>query len=80
METGYLTTKEFKAMVIKLVNELGRRTGELNENFSEDRKILKKKSELKNTVIKMYNTLEKINSRLDDAKEQIWKRTWKSAN
>lgn len=61
---------EFKIMVIKMINELGRRVEELSEDFNKGTENIKKdKSELKNIVTKIKNKLERINSRLDVSEE-----------
>ena len=49
-------------MVIKIFSELGRREDEHKENFNKDK--IKKKSELKNTITEIKNTLKGVNSRL----------------
>ena len=36
METSNLPDAEFKALVIRMLNELGRRIEELSENFNEE--------------------------------------------
>ena len=48
--------------------------GELSENFNKEN-IKKNQSELNNIITEMKNTLEGINSRLEDAEDQtvIWK-------
>ena len=68
MEINNLSDKEFKVMIIKMLTKLRRRMDDHSENFSRVRKYFKK-SELKNTITEIKNTLEGINGRLDDTEE-----------
>ena len=68
MEISNLHNKEFKAMIIKLLHELGIRKDEYSEKFNRVRKY---KKELKNTITEIKNILGGINSRLDDTEKQI---------
>ena len=63
-----LHNKEFKVMIIKLLNELGIRMDKYSEKFNRVRKY---KEELKNTITEIKNILEGINRKLDDTEEQI---------
>ena len=58
METGNLIDAEFKTVVIRMLNEL-------NENFDSIKKI---QSETKDTLIKIKNSLQGINIRMDEDK------------
>lgn len=71
MEVSNLPDKEFNVIVIKMPTELGKRVDEFNKNFKTDRKYFFKKSEQKNNIIEMKNTVERINSRLEDGEEWI---------
>ena len=70
-----LPDKEFKVMIIKMLNELGRRRmDEHSEDFNKEVENIKKnQAELKNTITEMKNALEGINSRLDDTEEWVSK-------
>jgi len=71
MEIINLPDKEFKVMVLKIFMGFERKVDELSEYFKKDiENVKKKQSKLKYTIIKMKNTLEGINSRVDDV-EQI---------
>ena len=60
-EISNLSDSEFKTLVIRMLKEL-----------SEDLNRIKKiKSETKDTLIKIKNNLQGINSRVDEAKNQI---------
>ena len=61
IELGKLLDAEFKTLVIRMLKEL-------NEDLNS---IKKTQSEMKNTLIKMKNNLQGINSRVDEAENQI---------
>ena len=44
MEISNLPDKEFKVMIIKMLNELGRRMDKHSENFNEELEYTKKKT------------------------------------
>ena len=62
MEIGSLPEKEFRIMIVKMVQNLGKRMeakiGEMQEMFTKDLE------ELKNKQTEMNNTLEGINNRI----------------
>lgn len=64
----YMRNKPHKVMVIKIPPGLQRRL-DVQQNFNKERKK-SNQSELKNMITKMKNTVQEINSRLQDA-EQI---------
>lgn len=70
MEVCNLPSKQFKVMVIKILVELKRRT---NEDFSQklENIFLKNQWEMKNIISEMKNTLDAINSKLDDTQKWI---------
>lgn len=70
MKMNSLPDKEFKVMVLKMLIRL--RMDEHSEKINNKKENTKKnKSELKNTIIKIKNTLERTNCRLEDAEECI---------
>ena len=74
MEIGNLREEEFRVMIVKMIQELGKRMDEqsekLQEIFSKELgKIKNNQTELKNTITEMKNILEGINSRINEAKE-----------
>ena len=72
MEIRNLLNKEFKVVIIKLLNELGRRMDEYNETFNKELENTKKnQKELKNMIPEIKNIPERINSRLYDIEEKI---------
>ena len=72
MEIGNLTGKELRIMIVKMIQDLGKRMEVKNEKmqemFNKDLEELKKKqTEMNNTITEMKNTLEGINSRVTEA-------------
>ena len=65
-EIKNLPDKEFKVLIIRRLNELGKRVDEHSKTFSKELENFKRNpSELNNIVSEMKNTLEGINSRLE---------------
>ena len=65
MERSNLSDAEFKTLVIWMLKELRK---ELSEDLNSIKKI---QSEMKDTLIEIKNNLQGINSRVDEAKNQI---------
>ena len=69
MEIGNLPEKEFRIMIVKMIQKLGKRMeakiGKVQEMFT------KNLEELKNKQTEMNNTLSGSNSRITEAEEQI---------
>ena len=65
VEMGNLPEKEFRIMIVKMIQDLGKRMEKMQEMFTRDLEELKYKQ------TEMNNTLEGINSRITEAKEQI---------
>ena len=65
MEIGNPPEKEFRIMIVKMVQDLGKTMEKMQEMFVKDLE------ELKNKQAEMNNTLEGINSRIIEAKEWI---------
>ena len=61
MEISNLSDAEFKTLVIRMLKEL-------SEDLSSMKKI---QSEMKDTLIEIKNNLQGINSRVDEAGNQI---------
>ena len=83
VEIGNLPEKEFRIMIVKMIQDLGKRMEakikKMQEMFNKDLEELKnkhleelknKQTEMNNTITEMKNTLEGINSRITEA-EQI---------
>ena len=84
MEIGNLPEKEFRIMIVKMIQDLGKRMEakieKMREMFNKDLEELKnkhleelknKQTEMNNTITKMKNTLEGINSRITEAEERV---------
>ena len=76
VEIGNLPEKVYRIMIVKMIQDLGKRmeakTEQMQEMFNEDSEELKnKQTEMNNTITEMKNTLEGINSRITEAEEWI---------
>ena len=76
VEIGNLPEKEFRIMIVKMIQDLGKRMEarmeKMQEIFNKDLEELKnKQTEMKNTITEMKNILEGINSRITEAQERI---------
>ena len=75
-EIGNLPEKEFRVMIVKMIQNLGNRMQTqietIQEMFNKDLEELKnKQTEMNNTITEMQNTLEGINDRITEAEERI---------
>ena len=76
VEIGNLPEKEFRIMIVKMIQDFGKRMEAKIEKmqgmFNKDLEELKnKQTEMNNTITEMKNTVEGINSRKTEAEEQI---------
>ena len=83
MDIGNLPEKEFRIMIVKLIQDLGKRMEakieKMQEMFNKDVEELKnkhlelkkKQTETNNKITEMKNTLEGINSRITEAEKWI---------
>ena len=76
MEIGNLPEREFRIMIVKMIQDLGKRMEanikKTQEMFNKDLEELKnKQTEMNNTITEMKTTLEGINSRITEAEEWI---------
>ena len=74
VEIGNLQEKEFRIMIVKMNQDLGKRMEakieKVQEMFNKDLEELKnKQTEMNNTITEMKTTLEGINSRITEAEE-----------
>ena len=71
-EINNLPDKEFKALIIRMLIELRKRTDENSENFNRELENMKKNEpELKNTIPEMKNTLGGNKQQTGDTEECI---------
>ena len=70
-ETGSLPEKEFRVMIVKMIQNLGNRMEKIQETFNKDLKEQKsKQTMMNNTINEIKNSLEGIN-RITEAEERI---------
>ena len=71
-EIGSLPEKEFRVMIVKMIQNLGNRMEEIQEMFNKDVEELKsKQTVMNNTITEIKNSLEGMNSRITEAEECI---------
>ena len=76
VEIGNLPEKEFRIMIVKMIQDLGKRMEvkieKIQEMFNKDLEELKnKQTEMNDTITEMKTILEGFNSRITEAKERI---------
>ena len=67
-ELGKLPEKEFRIMIVKMINNLENKMKKMQESINKDLEELKNKH-TNNTITEIENTLEGINSRIFEAEE-----------
>ena len=71
-EISSLPEKEFRVMIVKMIQNLGNRMEKIQETFNKDLEELKsKQAMMNNTVNEIKTSLEGIHSRITEAEEQI---------
>ena len=71
-EIGSLPEKEFRVMIIKMIQNLGNRMEKIQETFNKDLEELKSKQTMMNSTInEVKNSLKGINTRITEAEERI---------
>ena len=71
-EISSLPEKEFKIMIVKMIQNLGNRMEEIQETFNKDLEELKSKQTMMNNAMnEIKNSLEGINSRITEEEEWI---------
>ena len=69
-EIGKLSGKEFRTLIIKIIQNLENKMEKMQESINKDLEELKNKhTETNNTITEIKNTLEGINSRVSEAEE-----------
>ena len=64
-EIGSLTEKEFRVMIVKMIQNLGNRMEKIQETFNKDLEELKnKQTMMNNTINEIKYSLDRINSRI----------------
>ena len=71
-EIGNLPEKEFRVMIVKMIQNLGNRMEKIQETFNKDLEELRSKQTMMNNPInEIKNSLEGINSRITETEEWI---------
>ena len=71
-EIGSLPEKEFRVMIVKMIQNLGNRMEKTEEMFNKDLEELKSKQTMMNSTInEIKNSLQGINTRITEAEERI---------
>ena len=71
-EIHSLPEKEFRVMIVKMIQNLGNRMEKIEETFNKGLEELKSnQTVMNNTINKIKNCLEGINSRTPEAEERI---------
>ena len=71
-EIGSIPEKEFRVMIVKMIQNLGNRMEKIQETFNKDLKETKsKQTMMNNTINEIKNSLERINHRITEAEERI---------
>ena len=71
-EISSLPEKEFRVMIVKMIQNLGNRMEKTQQTFKKDLEELKsKQTMMNNTINEIKNSLEGINSRITEAEEWI---------
>ena len=69
-EIGKLPEKEVRIMIVKMIKNLENKMEKMKESINNDLEELKNKhAETNNTITKIKNTLEGINSRIYETEE-----------
>ena len=69
-EIGNLPEKDFRVMIVKMIQNLGNRMEKIQERFNKDLEELKSKQTImNNTINEIKNSLQGINSRINEAEE-----------
>ena len=71
-EIGSAPEKEFRVMIVKMIQNLGNRMDKIQETFNKDlEELMSKQTMMINTINEIKNILEGINSRITEAGERI---------
>ena len=73
---GSLPEREFRAMIVKMIQNLGNRMEKIKQRFNKELEELKsKQTMMNNTINEIKNSLKGINTRITEAenREVTWK-------
>ena len=70
-EIGSLSEKEFRVMIVKMMQNLGNRMEKIQEMFNKDlEELTSKQTMMNNTINEMETSLEGMNSRITEAEKR----------
>ena len=70
-EIGSLPEKEFRVIIVKMIQNLGNRMEKIQDTFNKDLEELKsKQTMMNNTINEIKNSLEGIKSRITEAEKR----------
>ena len=70
-DIGSLPEKEFRVMIVKMIQNLGNRMEKVQETFTKDLEELKsKQTMMNNTINEIKNSLEGITSRITEEENE----------
>ena len=71
-EIGSLSEKEFRVMIVEMIQNLGKRMKKIQEKFNKDvEELMSKQTMMNNTINEIKNSQEGINSRITETEERI---------
>ena len=70
-EIGSRPEKEFRIMIVKMIQNLGNRMEKIQETFNKELEERRANKLINNTIKEIKNSLEGINSRITEAEEWI---------
>ena len=70
-EIGSLPEKEFRIMIVEMIQNLENRMENIQKTFNKDLEELKSKQTMNSTINEIKNSLEGINSRITEAEQQV---------
>ena len=68
---GSLPEKEFRVMIVKMIQNLGNRMEKIKETFSKNLELKSKQTMMNNKINEIKNSVEGINSRITEVEERI---------
>ena len=75
VEIGNLPEREFRTMIVKMIQDLGKtmaaKIEKMQEMFNKDLEEINKQTDMNNAITEMKTALEGISSRISEAEERI---------
>ena len=70
-EIGNPPEREFRVMIVKMIQNLRNRMEKIHETFNKDLELQSKQTMMNNTINEIKKTLEGINSKITEAEERV---------